>query len=132
VLGRRVILRRERRALGIAKKVVETPRRDGACRPFVERFDPLGRRSVVVAAARVGIQREVVRGAAGAEHQRAGVAQRAQCAAELEVLLRRARAVDRDLQDGHVGARKQQRCRNPGAVIEAALGLEARRHTRGR
>ena len=69
------------------------------------------------------VQSEIVGGAAGAQDQGAGVAQRAQSAAERVVLLGRTLAADRYLHRGHVGTREQQRQRNPRAVIETAPRL---------
>src|SRR5262245_31937195 len=56
VLRRRMVLRGVRRALRVAKQVVEAPRGNGTGRPLVEGLDPLGRRALVVAAARVRVQ----------------------------------------------------------------------------
>ena len=95
-----MILRGVGRALAIVQQIVVVPTPWIALGdPVVELRHPLGRRRVVAARARVHVETEVVRRAAGADHEHAFIAQRAQRTAEREVPRRVARAIDRHLHE---------------------------------
>ncbi len=96
---------------------------DGAGQIVVEALRPLGRRAVAAAHAQHRVA-QVVGQVAAPEDQDPLVAQRAQGAAEREVLHRRLVRVDRQLHHRHVVIREQVQEHAPAPVIEAPVGAQ--------
>src|SRR5438067_3239396 len=127
---RQEMIRRRHRERGCGAAVLvgghrfEIARLDERADPALELDRPLVRILRVLAP---GVGVEVVDHVARAEHQHLLVAQRSEPSRELEVLLRRQRLVDAELDDGDVGLRVEVHEERPRAVIEAPARVHLHR-----